>query len=234
MKVFLSYRRSDTQDFVGRLADHLRNAPGIAELFLDVDEIAAGEDFEKRIRLGLAECTVSLIVIGRDWRGDVPGGQARIFDEGDFVRMEVREALKSETRVLPVLANGATMPAPETLPADIRRIAALNALSVRHSDFDRDVENLLDAIFARKKPGRLGRFLRLHPALSLALESVAGGVAALLLLTVTLALINVVTPFSLANLTGDNNAAATFFTVLIVLAGAMVPWLIRWRRTLRH
>jgi len=232
MKVFLSYRRSDTQDFVGRLADRLRRARGISEVFLDVDDIAAGEEFERRLRNALADCAVSLIVIGSNWRGDSGGtGDARILSDGDFVRLEVREALKSETRVLPVLANGALMPDPSALPEDIRRVTALNALSVRHGDFERDVENLLDAILARKKPGRILAFMRRHPALSLALQSLAGALATLFLLTFGLAVINAFTPFSLSMLMGDSDAGATFLTITIIAIGALIPLLVRWRRT---
>lgn len=234
MNVFLSYRRSDTQDFVGRLADQLRDAPGIGDLFLDVEEIDAGEDFQKRIEKGLEECGVALIVIGRDWRGETSsGGAARIFEDGDFVRMEVRQALKSEARVLPVLANGAFMPAPSALPADIQRITALNGVSVRHGDFERDVDHLLDVIFARKKPGRAGAFFRRHPVLTRGMQSLGGAVAAFVALTLVLIALNAVTPFSLSELTGDNNGAATLIVILVVLAGALTPWLIRRRRTQR-
>jgi hypothetical protein len=254
MNVFISYRRSDSQDFVGRLADQLRDAPGIGDLFLDVDEIDAGEDFQKRIEKGLEDCGVALIVIGRDWRGEtLSGGQTRIFEDGDFVRMEVRQALKSETRVLPVLANGAFMPVPAALPEDIRRITALNGVSVRHSDFERDVDHLLDVIFARKKPGRAGAFLRRHPVMTRALQSLAGAVAAFVALTLLLVALNAVTPFSLSDLTGDNNAAATLIMtpfslsdltgdnnaaatliiILVVIAGALAPLLIRRRRLQR-
>jgi hypothetical protein len=118
IKLFTSYRRSDSQDFSARLADRLRKAPGIADVFLDVEEIGAGKDFVRRIQSSLAGASVCLIVIGPNWRGAAPDGSARIVNEGDFVRLEVREALN---RILPVLANGALMPAPEDLPDDLKK-----------------------------------------------------------------------------------------------------------------
>jgi hypothetical protein len=42
MKVFVSYRRSDTQDLAGRLVDRLRAVPEISFVFFDVQTIAAG------------------------------------------------------------------------------------------------------------------------------------------------------------------------------------------------
>jgi hypothetical protein len=45
--VFLSYRRSDTAGHVGRLHDHLAGRFGADRVFMDVGDIAAGEDFTR-------------------------------------------------------------------------------------------------------------------------------------------------------------------------------------------
>jgi hypothetical protein len=233
MNVFISYRRSDTQDFVGRIADRLRRTHGISDVFLDVEEIAAGEDFEERIKTALLESKVSLIVIGRDWRGAVSEGTSRIFRREDPVRMEVRAALTSETTILPVLANEASMPRPEELPDDIRAIATLNAFSVRHGDFERDCEHLLNAIFARKKPGRLAAFLRRNPTLSRFLQSLGGAAAACALLFAALVILHSETGLALSNVTGGRGPA-TLAGLVIVLLGAAMPFLLRRRGSLRR
>lgn len=182
MKAFISYRRSDTQDFSGRLADRLRETPGIREVFIDVDGIDPGEAFPKKLETALKEADAILIVIGPAWAGPKePGAPGRIFDEGDFVRLEVRRALASGQRAIPVLANGAAMPGPLDLPEDLRPLAALNAVSVRHGDFERDVDYLVDLVLKRKKPSAVSAYLNRHPLqaglLRGALGFVIGGAA---------------------------------------------------------
>ena len=232
MNVFLSYRRDDTQHFTGRLAEKLRHTRGIAQVFLDVDSIGAGENFEQRIRAALAQSAVCLVVIGPDWLGAAPNAPARILEDNDFVRLEVREVLGSRRRTLPVLADGAAMPSPEQLPPDLRALATLNALSVRHGEFERDAAHLIDAIFARRPPGAATAFLRRHPVLRAVLESVAGAAAALTALIFALALLNAVTHMSLDEVVGGQGPAIAM-TALILALGAAAPWYLRRRGVMR-
>jgi hypothetical protein len=229
VKVFISYRRGDTQDFTGRLADKLRAARGIAQVFLDVEEIDAGEDFVRRIRKSIAESEVCLIVVGAKWADE--SGAVRLRDDGDFVRLEVIECLKSGHRIVPVLANDAAMPAPDVLPPELQDLTRLNAVSVRHADFDRDTDHLVDVIFSRKKPGALGAFFRRHPLAGLVLQSLGGAFAAFLALVVLLAVLEKITTHSLNEYVGSG--LAILIPVLVTLAGAAWPWVLRLRRPAR-
>ena len=169
MKIFLSYRRTDTQDFTGRLADRLRAEPGIEQVFLDVDGIAPGERFPEKLEQALKATDATLIVIGREWRGP------RLFEASDVVRAEARAALvKGKGRVIPVLANDAAMPAAADLPDDLAELPTLNAVSVRHDAFERDVEHLIDRLFGRKKPKGLAAYLQRHPGQALLFRTTAG------------------------------------------------------------
>lgn len=163
MKLFVSYRRSDTQDFAGRLVDRLRETPGIEQVFIDVDGIAPGERFPDKLAASLKHTDATLVVIGPGWAGPRDGAPPRIQDEGDFVRAEVREAIACGKRVIPVLANGAVMPDAASLPNDLRALPELNAVSVRHSDFERDVDFLADLALGRRKPSRFEGHLQRHP-----------------------------------------------------------------------
>ena len=140
MSVFISYRRSDTKDLAGRIADRLKYVPQIGEVFIDVDGIAPGADFEARIREALSREPVCIVLIGPGWLGRGAGDQPqRIADPTDFIRLEVKIALASTGRLLPVLANGATMPSERDLPDEIKGLARINALAIRHEYFDHDV-----------------------------------------------------------------------------------------------
>jgi hypothetical protein len=181
MNVFISYRRSDTQDLAGRIADRLRAVSQVTRVFIDVDEIAPGVDFVRELESALIESDVCLLLIGPNWHGP-RDGSARIFDENDFVRLEVERALAMERKVLPVLANGAAMPAIEQLPETLRPLARINALSIRHQYFDHDLALLFDSVLQRKKPSSFRMYLRRHPVQAGVLRSFAGMFAALVLL----------------------------------------------------
>ena len=64
LRVFLSYRREDSSGHAGRLHDHLRQRMPAAEVFMDLDGIAAGVDFVAAIERALDACDVVLVVIG--------------------------------------------------------------------------------------------------------------------------------------------------------------------------
>jgi hypothetical protein len=235
MNVFISYRRKDTQDFVGRLADRLRAARGIGKVFMDIDAIGPGENFRQLTHAEMLRCDVSLIVIGPAWRGESADGGSRIFDERDLVRREVRDALSREGRVIPVLVNDAAMPKASDLPDDLRRLPELNAVPIRHAAFERDVDYLLDGILERRRPGRVGAFLRRHPIADAVLRSVLSACLGLLALIAALAVIKAMTPNApenLKRLTGSDEAAA-LFTIFVVLGSAALPLLLRRLRVRR-
>jgi hypothetical protein len=226
MNVFISYRRDDTQDLAGRLADRLRTIREIREVFLDVEAIAPGADFARRIRDALARDPVCLLLLGNNWRGARQTAGDRILDADDFVRMEAAAALASGLRVLPVLANDATMPAAETLPDDLRRLPALNALSLRHAYFDHDAELLIAALLERKKPGTFAAWLLNHPIQAFLLRGATGLACGALLLVAGAVVHMIVFGRSLGtSLGGPGPVSLLIVGVLLAgaLAGALMP-----------
>ncbi len=156
MRIFISYRRSDTRHLAGRIADRLRSDNEIDEVFLDVDGIGPGDDFESKIKTAIAESTVCLVLIGQNWMGrrdgedrDDTGKDPRIFDEHDFIRLETRVALASGRRVIPVLVEDIKMPQAVDLPEDLQKLTRLNAVTIGHLHFNRDVESLIEALLGR-------------------------------------------------------------------------------------
>jgi tetratricopeptide (TPR) repeat protein len=139
-RVFVSYRRDDTRHAVGRLVERLQVALGDdADVFYDVASIHAGVDFAARIRDALAGVDVVFAVIGPTW------DPARLHLEGDFVRMELAEALTGGARLVPVLVDGASMPAAATLPGDLAALPTRNAARLRSDpDFATDAEQIVE------------------------------------------------------------------------------------------
>lgn len=164
MKVFISYRRGDSKDLAGRLADRFRQETQIDEIFLDVDAIDGGEPFKEKITRSLKKSAVCVALIGKEWLGEsASGAPPRIFDDNDFVRLEVAEAFNAGVKIIPILVHGAEMPQSAQLPVDLQRLPDLNAITVRHESFSRDADFLVDAILSRKEPSPLSRYWNRHP-----------------------------------------------------------------------
>jgi len=156
--IFLSYRRADTADVVGRVNDALVVAFGENEVFRDVDHIPMGADFAAHIGETLNRCRVCLVFIGPDWLdARDEQGQRRLDDHRDLVRVEIETALQTpKLLVVPVLVNGARMPSREALPVTMRDLVSLNAASMRRDpDFRTDMARLVEALRRHLRTGKL-------------------------------------------------------------------------------
>jgi cellulose biosynthesis protein BcsQ len=146
-KVFISYRRSDSGGYAGRLYDTLGQLIGPTRVFMDIDSILPGDDFVASLSRRIAEADVVVAVIGPDWvrAGD---GDGRRPDDApsDFVQTELRLAFERGRRIIPVLIDGAEMPAVGELPGALQRLANLNALQVRARTWSADVMRLASSI----------------------------------------------------------------------------------------
>jgi hypothetical protein len=145
---FISYRREDAAGYAGRLRESLERRLGAARVFRDVDTLRPGQDFVQAIESRLSDCAVMLAVIGREWATarDLAGNR-RLDEPFDFVRLEIAAALtKPNVLVVPVLVEGATMPAPAELPENIRSLSRRHAVSVRDETWDSDVDRLVNVI----------------------------------------------------------------------------------------
>lgn len=152
MKLFISYRRDDTQLTARAMKTLLDDIPAISDVFLDFDEIAIGSDFEKEINAAIAKSNACLILIGKSYRGPgEDGAPARIMNPGDFVRKEAALALASKKKVIPVLVDGTEMPSASDLPEELRTLPKLNAFQLRTSHFEDDMYALLDVLFGKTK-----------------------------------------------------------------------------------
>ena len=144
-RIFISYRRDDAAGYSHAIHDRLADHLGGAEIFMDVHDIAPGADFAQRLQSVVQGCDVVVALIGKRWAGERPGQTARTQDADDWVHIEVAEALKRGIRVIPVLLDGAPVPAAEALPADLQALRRLNAMEVRTTRLDADVRDLVGA-----------------------------------------------------------------------------------------
>ena len=146
-KIAISYRRSDTSAISGRIFDRLAAHYGKPSVFMDVDNIPIGIDFRAHIGATLRRTDVVLAIIGARWMGAQDGGEARIREESDPVRVEIETAFARGAPVIPVLVDGAKMPDAAALPQSLETFAFLNAAEVATGrDFDGHIGRLIAAI----------------------------------------------------------------------------------------
>ena len=102
-QIFISYRRDDAAGYARAVYDELARCFGAGRVFIDVDDINAGQPFSEVIQRSVGESAVLLALIGKRWHGPREGSAPRISEAGDLVRQEVAAALAKGIRVIPVL-----------------------------------------------------------------------------------------------------------------------------------
>lgn len=145
--IFINYRRADTSGYAGRLEQELsRRFPG--RVFMDIHTIEAGTDFAEAINNEVGKCGALVVLIGDQWLDitDPKTGKRRLDNPNDFVALEIAEALKRDTRVIPVLVEGAKMPDAEELPASLVALGRRNAIEISDTRWDYDVEQLVKVL----------------------------------------------------------------------------------------
>jgi hypothetical protein len=143
--IFISYRREDSGGHAGRLCDRLTARFGHARVFMDLQDIAPGQNFAQSIDEKIATCDCVIAVIGPRW---VEALERRGPGAEDFVQHELAAALRRDITVIPVLVGGARMPPVEHVPPALAALRYRNAVEVRDDRFDDDVARLGDAIRA--------------------------------------------------------------------------------------
>ena len=145
-KIFISYRRSDSEDVTGRIYDRLVAHFGDDAIFKDVDDIPFGVDFRDYLNESLDQCQVVLAVIGNTWLTAGDGqGKRRLDNPADWVRLELEEALKRKTMlVVPLLVSRASLPRADDLPQSMANLAYRNSAQARPDpDFHKDMGRLI-------------------------------------------------------------------------------------------
>jgi len=159
--IFINYRRDDVPGVAGRLFDHLVGRFPRRSIFMDVDAMKPGMDFVKQLDTQVSQCDVLLAVIGPHWYdAKDQDGHRRLDSDTDYVRIELASALKRDIPVIPLLVDGAVMPAAGGLPDDLKSLTRRHALELRHTRFDADalavMRALEELVPTRRIPWRAG------------------------------------------------------------------------------
>lgn len=142
--IFICYRRTDS-GWAGRLERELVERFGPDAVFRDLT-IPAGEEWQSQIDRALDGCKVMLVMIGPGW---AEGGArtSRLWDPEDVVRREIQRALvRDGVQVIPVLFDGAAMPARSDLPTPLHRLLDRQAINLSDLRWDYDTGELGERI----------------------------------------------------------------------------------------
>lgn len=143
-KVFISYRRAESEYVVGRIYEDLCRTYSENNIFKDVESIPLGVDFRDEISRIINSCDILLVIIGPDWlRIKDESGNLRIHQKDDYVRIEVEEALARNIPIIPIITRNAILPKESQLPRSLKALAYRTAISVRPDpDFKNDLKTL--------------------------------------------------------------------------------------------
>jgi hypothetical protein len=147
LRIFMSYRRADTDWAAVSLFDRLADQFGRDKIFKDVDSIDLGEDFVEAITTAVGSSDALLALIGNQWLTVTDqNGRRRLDNSGDFVRLEIEAALTRGVRVIPILVDGARMPREDQLPESLAPLVRRQALELNPSRFGSDFQRLLPVL----------------------------------------------------------------------------------------
>jgi hypothetical protein len=141
-RIFINYRRGDSQTYANTLYDWLSEHYGDDNVFKDVETIEPGLRWEEAIDRAVGAADVMLVVIGPEWLVDSQG-RRRIDEPRDFVRREIAKALERNIRVIPVLVGGAKDPNPEELPEPLRDLTEYQSFTLNDERMRADRFELL-------------------------------------------------------------------------------------------
>jgi formylglycine-generating enzyme required for sulfatase activity len=97
-KIFINYRRCDTQTEARLLSDFL-NQYEIKKVFFDLESIEYGEDFWETIRDEIKTCNKFLALIGNHWEYEA----LKRIGSKDYLIKEIEFAIEEKIKIIPVL-----------------------------------------------------------------------------------------------------------------------------------
>jgi TIR domain len=162
-KIFISYRRDDDPSAAARVGDSLATTFGRDNLFIDVNNLRAGQRFDQELNNALAASDVLIAILGRRWLELLKNKMAS--GERDYVREEIARALQRNIIVVPVRVGreGQLLPLPHVsdLPEEIHDLVLFQKQDVTYERFGRDIAELIEAILTVRRSAEADKT---HPA----------------------------------------------------------------------
>ncbi len=146
-KIFLCYRREDTQGFARGIYESLASKYGHEQIFRDIDSTPPGVRYSAWIESRVGQCSVMIVLIGNAWLSAKDhAGQRRLDLPKDWVRQEIETALRRDIPIIPVRVQGTPMPSENELPPSIADLTSFQSAEVADSRWAFDLGMLIQAI----------------------------------------------------------------------------------------
>ena len=143
--IFISYRRSDTGYIADQIYSEFARAFPRAEIYMDVAGDFRVGNYLDEISSQIENCKIFLVLIGNSWQSTI---EERL-REGtlDIVVEEIKEAIKLDKQIIPILSDGTEFPKVHNLPKSIQKLISSNAFTVRRSPYtDEDLLALTEIV----------------------------------------------------------------------------------------
>src|SRR5215469_1450459 len=142
-KIFVSYRRAQSEYAAGSLGRELRRRFGVEQVFRDKEDIGGGVSWKQQVLGTIGRDSALLVLIEKNWASVTDAqGRLRLNQRDDPMRLEVADGLRVGATVIPILLENADMPGETELPEEIRAMADLNALKLRDGDWEHDIDTI--------------------------------------------------------------------------------------------
>lgn len=131
--VFISYRREGGADTARLIRAELQKR-GFS-VFLDVENLGPSH-FDESLLHEIGQCPNFVLILSA-------GSLDSCHHENDWLRKEIKHALTSARKIIPVLKDGFVFPAKGTLPPDLVDLPRHQAVEYSHTYFTATVEKLV-------------------------------------------------------------------------------------------
>ena len=133
-QIFISYRRTGGDITAKLVCEALKNR-GFS-VFYDYDALKGGF-FDQRIYQAIEECSDVVLILPQ-------GALDRCINDDDWVRQELRYALKLSKNIIPVMLDGFEFP--QDLPSDIADIRFCNGVRFMIDYFDAFIDKVVERL----------------------------------------------------------------------------------------
>jgi len=157
-RIFINYRRDDTEFQAKLIYDRLERRFGPENVFLDVQGIQLGRKWLEEVKSHDDSCHIFLSLIGPLWMSIMAARDQAAFvsPATDWVQYEIERALRRDSGicVIPVLIGDDVPFDAEALPGQLRALGEFQQAYVRGQHFESDIEFLIDKLetIARELP----------------------------------------------------------------------------------
>lgn len=160
MTVIISSRRNSTREMAHRLSDELQAILGNKTIHRGVERISVpGKSLTDAIAHEAGQCTALLVLIDRDWLDDGKW----LNNPKDFNAIAINAALSNSRQVIPVLIDGARLPAASDLPSTMQALASQQAVDL-NAGVSQGVQSITSRIQQGNAPAQAQPASRPSPA----------------------------------------------------------------------